>query len=477
MNWKHTIHHDDWTIAEQAYEKMKWDGKSYFEARGVRKDGLIFYKEVTMISNVDKDGAFKGHHSFIKDISLRKESEEKLRRNEALLNESQRVANIGSWEWDILRNEITWSSQMYAIYETAQDLKFSLESFLGLIAQDDVDKVRNEFLKCLDTGESFSIEHRVVTQDGKEKILLCKGKAVRYEEGKALRMLGSELDITEIKSAEKALQKTYKDLQSIQEDLKQVNSDLEDRVHERTEELSIINNELKKSNEQLLKINTDLDNFIYTASHDLKAPISNIEGLITVLRSEILLSDGPSDISILDMIDISINRFKTTILDLTEITKIQKNIFDEAEDINFADLLQEVKMDMEEDIIGTDAKLTTDFQAPLIKFSRKNLRSILYNLINNAIKYRDANRCPEIVVSTSITQQGEILLQVKDNGLGIAEGQIGKMFTMFKRLHDHVDGSGVGLYIVKRIIDNMGGRIEVTSALGVGTEFKIFIPV
>jgi PAS domain S-box-containing protein len=477
MNWKHTIHHDDWWIADQAYDKMKYEGKSSFEARGVRKDGSTFYKDVTLISNVDKDGAFKGHHSFIKDISRRKESEEKLKRNEALLTESQRVANVGSWEWDVVKNEIVWSSQMYAIYELEGERKFTFESFLENVFYEDIDAVKNEFMQCLNSGNSFSVEHRVLTNSGKEKILLCKGKVAKFEEGKSLRILGSELDITELKAAENTLQKTYQDLKSIQEDLKQVNSELEDRVQQRTEELYNINKELKISNDQLIKINSDLDNFIYTASHDLKTPISNIEGLIYALRDEIIYNENGTEKSILDMMEVSINRFKSTILDLTEITKIQKNIFDELEEVSLKELLKEVSLDMDEEINFTNTIINTNFEISFIQFSRKNLRSVLYNLINNAIKYRDPNRTPEIFISTFFSEARELVLTVSDNGLGIEEGQIGKIFTMFKRLHDHVSGSGIGLYIVKRIIENIGGRIEVTSTLGTGTEFKIYIPM
>jgi len=108
-------------------------------------------------------------------------------------------------------------------------------------------------------------------------------------------------------------------------------------------------------------------------------------------------------------------------------------------------------------------------------FSRKNLRSIFYNLVSNAIKYRHANRNPIISLRT-YHEKEFIVLKIEDNGLGIKEEDYHKLFEMFKRLHSHVEGSGIGLAIVKRIIENYGGKINVSSKLGEGTTFKISIP-
>jgi signal transduction histidine kinase len=123
-----------------------------------------------------------------------------------------------------------------------------------------------------------------------------------------------------------------------------------------------------------------------------------------------------------------------------------------------------------------EAEIISDFQVKEIRFARKNLRSILYNLVSNALKYRSPHRSPRIQLESE--QQGEwIRLSVHDNGLGIEAEHIPKLFGMFKRLHTHVEGTGIGLYIVKRIVENNGGNIEVKSELGKGTSFNIYLPV
>jgi signal transduction histidine kinase len=130
---------------------------------------------------------------------------------------------------------------------------------------------------------------------------------------------------------------------------------------------------------------------------------------------------------------------------------------------------------MKEEIAHCSGQIRLDLSIDKINFSRKNLRSIVYNLINNAIKYRAPDRNPEVFIKTEKADGNFIVLRVLDNGLGISSENISKIFNMFKRLHDHVEGSGIGLYIVKRIIDNSGGRIIVNSEVGKGSEFSVYL--
>jgi signal transduction histidine kinase len=108
-----------------------------------------------------------------------------------------------------------------------------------------------------------------------------------------------------------------------------------------------------------------------------------------------------------------------------------------------------------------------------LHFSSKNLRSVLYNLISNSLKYRAPDRNP-IVRITGKEEHDACIISVQDNGLGMDLSKKDAVFKMFKRLHNHVEGSGLGLYIVKKIIDNSGGKVEVESKVGEGSTFTIF---
>lgn len=233
---------------------------------------------------------------------------------------------------------------------------------------------------------------------------------------------------------------------------------------------------LRNRNEELQLINNDLDNFIYTASHDLKAPITNIEGLMHLLvrnlPAEILKT--PVIDKVVSMTWASISRFKNTINDLTEITKLQRSAVDDVNQVPFQEIFEEIRLDLETAIQESGAKFEVDFsQCPSIQFSKKNLRSIIYNLVSNAIKYRSPEREPFIKVS-SIKEQDFCLFSVEDNGLGMDLSQESKIFSMFQRLHGHVEGSGVGLYITKKIIENSGGKIKVESEVGKGSTFRVY---
>lgn len=237
------------------------------------------------------------------------------------------------------------------------------------------------------------------------------------------------------------------------------------------------NKEFDIANQQLTYINKDLDNFIYTASHDLKAPISNIEMLLSELLLELSVDSlgKPEVRRILNMIQGSVSRFKKTIGSLTEISKLQKEDLNKQEHVVVADLLREVELDLDKMIVEYGASIETDVAGcSTMAFSEKNLRSILFNLLSNAIKYSHPDRKPRIVVSCEQREEGQVL-QVRDNGLGLNPVQKSKLFTMFKRFHDHVEGSGVGLYMVKRMVENAGGRIEVESELGEGTTFSVYL--
>jgi PAS domain S-box-containing protein len=242
--------------------------------------------------------------------------------------------------------------------------------------------------------------------------------------------------------------------------------------------LRAANDELHAANTQLTRTNVDLDNFIYTASHDLKVPIGNIEGLLYALRAELpaeVLQTGYVGPILTRMLD-AVDRFTRTIGHLTEVAKLQNEHSPPAAALNLAAVVEDVRLDLASLLETAQARLRVDLPAaPPVLFAQKNLRSVVYNLLSNALKYRHPDRQPHIDVRAQV-QPGFTVLAVHDNGLGIAPAQLPKLFTMFQRFHTHVEGTGLGLYMVKRLVDNAGGTIEVESQLGVGTTFFVRLP-
>ena len=248
-------------------------------------------------------------------------------------------------------------------------------------------------------------------------------------------------------------------------------------AHKKSEEaIKIKNEELTHLNNQLMRVNSDLDNFVYSASHDLKTPISNIEGLVNTL-GEFLPTDVLEDPvvgDLLDMIKGSIERFNRTIHDLSDITKLQRMNEEPEHLIDLEEMIENIKMDLSFLFKESSGLLQLDLcDIKQINFSPKNLRSVFYNLISNSLKYRSPDREPVIKISC---QQNEefFIVTVEDNGLGMDLSSGESIFGLFRRLHNHVEGTGIGLYIVKKIMDNAGGKIEVESEVGVGSVFRLY---
>ncbi|CAN5914957.1 hypothetical protein BH24BAC1_BH24BAC1_24540 [soil metagenome] len=326
-----------------------------------------------------------------------------------------------------------------------------------------------------------NVEIVIAPKNGKTRHVLCSGRKILGRDGKNLGAVVVMHDITERKRAEeelnqknKVISAAYEELKTVEKELIAANNQLEERVRKRTEELSAKNRELYSKNLELVSMNNDLDNFVYIAGHDLKVPLLNMEALLGILRNELVQDNAESQFVYRKFVQ-AIKRMKQTIQDITEVAKAQRKQAERPEKVYFADVLEEVKASLDTLLSSTEADLKHDFsQAPSILYSQINLKSILYNLVSNALLYRDPERTPQIVIRTHSTD-GFLVLTVQDNGLGMnLERGVDKLFAMFTRLHTHVEGSGIGLYIVNRLVQNQGGKVEVESEVGKGSLFRVW---
>jgi signal transduction histidine kinase len=247
------------------------------------------------------------------------------------------------------------------------------------------------------------------------------------------------------------------------------------KVQSLNEELRSSNAELQRANAQLTRSNVDLDTFVYTASHDLKAPITNIEGLLLALQAHL-----PADVQqqeligqLLGLMQKTIDRFRLTIHQLTDVSRLQHAQNQPAEQVRLATVVEDVRLDLLPLLQAAQGQLTVDVAPDLtVLFAPQNLRSVVYNLLSNALKYHRPGQPP--VITLQATQAEEyITLRVQDNGLGLTALQQQQLFGLFQRLHTHVEGTGVGLYMVKRMVENAGGTIAVQSQPGQGTTFTV----
>ncbi|WP_223650462.1 PAS domain-containing protein [Hymenobacter psoromatis] len=254
-------------------------------------------------------------------------------------------------------------------------------------------------------------------------------------------------------------------------------TDVSQRVAAR-QQLAAANEELRATNQQLRHTNVDLDNFIYTASHDLKAPITNIESLLLLLRKELPPPARQAGLvpRVLDMMQSSIERFQLTIQQLTDLAHLQQAHAEPASAASLATVVQAVYLDLAPQLAATGGHLTLELgDCPSLPLQPQHLRSLVYNLLSNALKFHHPDRPPKVVLRC-YREAATTVLAVQDNGLGLSETQQARLFGLYRRLHAHVHGSGVGLYMVKRLVENAGGTISVRSQPGVGSTFLVSLP-
>lgn len=344
------------------------------------------------------------------------------------------------WDWNLVTNEVWWSDSLQSVlHYDASQIVSGVNGWFDKVHPDDRERIVKGINKAINYGkDQWADKYRIARADGTYAFVSNRAYILHNEYKIPYRVLGSFIDLSDLKATQEKLQYT---------------------------------------NEHLLRVIEDLDTFVYTASHDLKSPVANIEGLLLLLEDQIETNEplpGEPTKPLFDMIKGSINKFKEVIRDLTDIAKVQRDVDGKAEIVDLEELLSNVKINIKDLLQEGNALLYTDFEdAPQISFSRKNMYSILYNLVSNAVKYRSPERQPEIRIQTKRVDD-HIRLTIEDNGLGMTEDNLSKMFTLFKRFHSHVDGTGMGLYIVKRMMDNSGGKVEVESQEGKGTIFKLY---
>ncbi|KKO04987.1 hypothetical protein LCGC14_0078060 [marine sediment metagenome] len=224
---------------------------------------------------------------------------------------------------------------------------------------------------------------------------------------------------------------------------------------------------------ELQKTNSELDSFVYSASHELRAPLSSVLGLIHLIQMEEI---DPKLFQHINMMEKSIVRLDSFIKDIIEYSR-NKHVQVKLESINFTNLIEQSLESFW--YLDNTSKINIEVSVDeIIEFASdsKRISILLNNFISNAIKYHDVKKVsPSIWISVKTTKK-EAIIEIKDNGVGMAKDQLEKIFEMFYRVSSKVMGSGIGLYIVKEVIFKLNGKIEVKSKIGEGSTFTLKIP-
>ncbi|WP_207494849.1 PAS domain-containing sensor histidine kinase [Aridibaculum aurantiacum] len=375
------------------------------------------------------------------DVTVEKETSEALATREDQLLEAQSIAQIGSFEWFIDGNKSTTNSpEIYKVFEMNELEKF--EEFMQHVHRDDYKMVEDAINLSFQTGNYDCIFRYL--RNCKEKVIWSRG-LVTIEDGKPVKMIGTVQDITTIKR--------------IEEELKQKTLELE------------------KSNESLQK-------FAAITSHDLKEPLRKI-GIFAskILKAEKDKLTEASHTS-LQKIFQSIAHMQQMMEDILQFSFI--DIHQEKTPTDLENVLSEVKEILSESIADKNAEITSD-GLPIANVIAPQVSQLFQNLIANALKFSKPDEPPRITITHSFivdkpaasTTRQFLEISIADNGIGFDDSDSEKIFGLFFRLHNknQYEGSGLGLSICKKIVENHSGTITAKSTIGEGSKFIIQLPL
>jgi len=232
--------------------------------------------------------------------------------------------------------------------------------------------------------------------------------------------------------------------------------------------------EIKDTNNELIRHNNQLEQFAFTVSHNLRAPIARLLGLTELMK----MTTNVEKEAVLRRIEQSSKDLDVIIHDLTRILDIKSGIQKTLDRVDLKEQVEKILMRLENVIRESGAVIEVNFsEVRVIRSVSTYIDSVLYNLINNAIKYSSPDRQNPISISSSLRNDA-VVISVKDNGIGIELDKYGsQLFGLYKRFNTHTEGKGLGLYLVKVQVESLNGHIEVESVLGEGTTFRILLPL
>lgn len=372
----------------------------------------------------------------MQDITERKNAEDKLKeahdQMESFFNNIEDVF----FSYDIgTKQLIQISDACEDIYGYSKDdFNASFKLIEDVVVEEDKLYFQEKKLE-LQIGNPVMIEYRITKKNGEIKWVETKIIPSFNELGKIIRLDGITSDISKRKENEEALNKTNADLR---------------------------------------KSNSELDKFVYSVSHDLRAPLTSMQGIVelTELQSSEELTGKH-----MKMLGASIKKLDSFIADILNYSR-NSRLDVKCETVNFSELLKDISKELEY-MDGTDSKLVIDntvSEHAAFYSDNNRLRIVLSNLISNSIRYKDSGKeNPFVNISVSANEHFAKIV-VEDNGIGIKKEQQDKVFNMFYRVSEQSVGSGLGLYIVKETIEKLNGEISIDSMPGVGTKIYVQIP-
>lgn len=417
------------------------------ELRWVKATGKLYDAEPGIPAN------FSGTISDITKSKL-EELEEQLT-NVTLMQQAETMAEMGSWEYDLATRSFSWSRGMYALFGLESKEAVTPDIFVQF-AVDEEKSIAEEIALKLKQFESFEQVIKI-NKKGDARILKIRSVKLNNDFGELLKVLGVMIDVTDTIISE--------------------------------EKLTDLNNSLERRNKELEQKNEDLSTFAFVASHDLREPLRKIATFSSLLierEQQCLTEKGKG---YLQRMRQSVERLQLLIDDILALAQLQTKVIITAK-LDLNKILERVKEELEQEIRESQVEITAH-SLPTIAGNETMIFSLFNNLIGNSIKYSRTDTLPKIEICATIIKKGSltidnvdpdmeyIQLTFKDNGIGFDPKFSSQIFQIFKRLHNKNDyaGTGIGLALCKKIMENHQGFITAESTPGSGSVFSCYFPI
>ena len=386
---------------------------------------------------------------FSKDVTREKKNEEHLFIQNRLLLEAEHVANIGSFRWNLGKEEIKYSENVYRMFGfEPKELDSKYDRLLAFVHPNDIDKVKDSFHQARISKTKTDLVFRIYTKSNDLKYMNTIGECYQKEGNRY--MVGVIRDVTKQIEAESKLQ---------------------------------------AKNAELKRTNSDLEAFNRVASHDLQEPLRKIQMFVSRLNEEEKDSMSLRSQGYLEKVKSSSNRMRNLINNLLSYSKVDE-VEEQPKRIDLNDVLISALDDLGERIDDIGAEVASD-ALPVVNGVQFQLEQLFANLIGNSLKYVKKETRAKIQIKSKIISRNEIptellsfggnfvKLQFIDNGIGFEKKYEEKIFEIFQRLHgkNEFSGTGLGLSICKKIVQSHNGIIQAKGELDKGAEFTIYLPV
>lgn len=396
-------------------------------------DGRAYYWEIHFKSDYLPDGSHV-ISVFSRDVTLRKAFQQKIEKNEANLRSILNTIDSSIWLVNTEYELIDFNKEFFRQYKLAFGVKLIKgKSIIDLIPESKPE-LKQAWKNRYETGlkgrpgkyiDSYLVGNSIQTYEIKTYPIV--------EEGKVTGLTIHSRNITAQCEAEKLL---------------------------------------KEQNDELVKINSELDRFVYSASHDLRAPLMSIKGLLNMIQID---PERSNQDHYLKLIGHSVEKLDSFITDIIHYSR-NARLEVQPQKVDFAKLTAEAIEALKYMDDAAAVKSIITIRQPHDFYSDPaRLQIIFQNIISNAVRYFDKWKESYLKISIDANEQHASIV-LEDNGIGISKEYLDKIFKMFFRASANSKGSGLGLYIVKSAVEKLNGKIEVESVLGEGTTFKVMIP-